>query len=55
MTERDDTNKASPKQLRAAENEDKKEVMCWKDPNKVCKCEHPQAGVFCGRFPFPTD
>lgn len=31
------------------------EVMCWKDPNKICKCDRPQLGVFCGRYPIPTD
>jgi hypothetical protein len=31
------------------------EVMCWKDPTKVCKCERPQRGVYCGRVPLPTD
>ena len=30
-------------------------VMCWKDPTKVCKCERPQRGVYCGRVPLPTD
>ena len=33
----------------------KEEVMCWKDPYKVCQCAHPQEGIFCGRYPFPTD
>ncbi|MES9812782.1 MAG: hypothetical protein ABW161_08225 [Candidatus Thiodiazotropha sp.] len=23
-----------------------KEIMCWKDPYKVCKCEHAQQGVY---------
>lgn len=32
-----------------------KEIMCWKDPYKVCKCENAQQGVYCGRFPIPTD
>ncbi|MCU7856077.1 MAG: hypothetical protein KZQ79_10375 [Candidatus Thiodiazotropha sp. (ex Lucinoma borealis)] len=36
-------------------NEQKTEVMCWKDPFKVCKCEQPQQGVYCGRYPIPTD
>ena len=36
-------------------NARQKENVCWKDPNKVCKCEHPQQGVFCGRYPIPTD
>ena len=31
------------------------QVMCWKDPYKVCQCAQPRAGVFCGRFPMPTD
>ena len=55
MTKIDDIKKMSPNQLKSSEKQEKKEVMCWKDPNKVCKCEHPQEGVFCGRFPFPTD
>ncbi|MCU7838821.1 MAG: hypothetical protein KZQ94_05530 [Candidatus Thiodiazotropha sp. (ex Troendleina suluensis)] len=36
-------------------NEQKTEVMCWKDPFKVCKCEQPQQGAYCGRYPIPTD
>ncbi len=28
---------------------------CWKDPFKICKCVKPKQGVFCGRFPLPTD
>ena len=35
--------------------DEKKVVMCWKDPNKVCKCEQPQQGVYCGRYPLATD
>ncbi len=35
--------------------DEKKVVMCWKDPNKVCKCTQPQQGVYCGRYPLATD
>ncbi len=38
-----------------ASDEQKEEVMCWKDPNKTCKCDRPQQGVFCVRYPTPTD
>jgi hypothetical protein len=34
---------------------EKAEVMCWKDSSKVCRCLVPRLGVFCGRYPLPTD
>lgn len=36
-------------------HDEKKVVMCWKDPNKVCHCRQPQQGVYCGRYPLATD
>jgi hypothetical protein len=43
------------KSTKKGRKQEKEEVMGWKYPNKVCKCNRPKAGVFCGRFPFPTD
>ena len=31
------------------------DIMCWKDETKICKCDHPKRGSYCGRFPLPTD
>ena len=39
----------------AEADENEGEIMCWKDPTKVCRCDSPKAGVYCGRFPLPTD
>ena len=45
-----------PKPEAAETNRDaKEEIMCWKDPNKVCRCGHPQQGIYCGRYPLATD
>jgi hypothetical protein len=55
MIDYDDTKEKEQDSARVSEEEEKQEVMCWKDPNKVCSCDHPQAGIFCGSYPFPTD
>lgn len=32
------------------------EVTCWKCPDKVCQCQNPQSGCYCGMwFPEATD
>ena len=58
MIDYDDTKEKKQDSARLSEEQEEQEeqeVMCWKDPNKVCSCDHPKAGIFCGGFPFPTD
>ena len=50
-----DKAESSPRRPHSELDYKQAQVMCWKDPNKVCQCEHPQLGVFCGRYPVPTD
>lgn len=49
------TTELQPARVDFARETPVEEVMCWRDPNKACNCKQPQQGVFCGRFPLPTD
>lgn len=50
-----DQNQNKDSSINADVNAEADELMCWKDIGKVCHCKGPKRGVYCGRFPLPTD